>query len=117
MVADEKSDELLPRRIDRSEGPTQTGHPTTKVQKWRQLLGLQQASSCLSSTSDGSSIDGYGEIKAKSEKWSMGVLNDKKTEEVPGKSCLLPFCTAASRLKTKRRFYMDYRSSSGLAIG
>lgn len=86
MVADEKSDDLPPGRSERSEGPAQTGHPTTKVSIWRQLLGIQQAPSGLSSTSDGSSIDGDDEIKAKPEKWSMGVLNDKKTEEVPGKS-------------------------------
>ncbi len=116
MAADEKPDDLTCGRNTRSEGPAQTAHPTTKVPIWRQLLGIQQVPPGVSSTSDGSSTDGYDEIKAKPEKWSMGVLNDKETEEVPGKSISLPFCTAASPLKMNRIFYLDNRSSSGLAI-
>lgn len=28
--------------------------------------------------------DGHGEVKSRLEKWSLGVLNDRETEEVPG---------------------------------
>lgn len=34
------------------------------------------------------SSDGYDDIKGRPEKWSLGVLNDKETDEVPG-SCSL----------------------------
>lgn len=32
------------------------------------------------------SSDGYDDVKAKPAKWSLGILNDKETDEVPG-SC------------------------------
>lgn len=31
-------------------------------------------------------IDGFSEMKTKPTKWSLGVLNDRETDEVPGKS-------------------------------
>ncbi len=100
MVADEQFDHLPMGPNERSEGPAQTGgQPKTKVPKWRQLLGISKAELGPSSPSVRSSTDGYDEIKAKPEKWSMGVLNDKETEEVPGmlKLLLLCCCITAQR--------------------
>lgn len=34
--------------------------------------------------SSGTSVDDYDGDKAKPERWSMGILNDRKTDEVPG---------------------------------
>lgn len=53
-----------------------------KVPVWRQILGSTR--SAQEPTSYGSSIDGDDGVKARPEKWSMGVLNDKQTDEVPG---------------------------------
>ncbi|KAI4092457.1 MAG: hypothetical protein L6R37_007572 [Teloschistes peruensis] len=35
------------------------------------------------------SSDGYDDIKGRPEKWSLGVLNDKETDEVPGSVLLM----------------------------
>ncbi|KAL8727113.1 MAG: hypothetical protein Q9181_005825 [Wetmoreana brouardii] len=57
--------------------------------RWRRFLGASSKSTGpLPATSEASS-DGYEEIKAKPEKWSMGVLNDKETDEVPGSVLLM----------------------------
>jgi len=58
--------------------------PKRNVPKWRQYLGLSKAELGLATASPKSSTDGDEEMKAKPEKWSMGVLNDRETEEVPG---------------------------------
>lgn len=111
MVTDGKSDDLCAGQNEQPEGPAHTVH-TTKVPKWRQLLGKKHPLPDVSSTSDGSSTDGYDEAKAPPEKWSMGVLNDKQTEEVPGKSCMLLFGTAVSPLELNRALDIEYWSSA-----
>ena len=40
--------------------------------------------STLEPASSGSSIDRDDGNKARPEKWSMGILNDRQTDEVPG---------------------------------
>ena len=53
---------------------------TSKQLGWRRFFGgtkLELSSAAVSS-------DGYEEVKMRPEKWSLGVLNDKETEEVPG---------------------------------
>lgn len=55
-----------------------------KVPLWRRILGGTK--SATEPTSSGSSVDEYDGNKAKPEKWSMGVLNDRQTDEVPGTS-------------------------------
>ena len=45
------------------------------------LGGSKSARGCASS---GCSVDEDDKNKAKLEKWSMGVLNDRQTDEVPG---------------------------------
>lgn len=51
------------------------------------MLGVSKTSK-TSPTSRGSS-DGFDEIKVRPEKWSLGVLNDKETDEVPGSVLLM----------------------------
>ena len=53
------------------------------IPRWRRILGRSAAREEPANID--ASIDEYDE-KARPEKWSMGVLNDKKTEEVPGAS-------------------------------
>jgi hypothetical protein len=47
---------------------------------WRRLLGSRKIADESSSVN---SIDEYKD-EAPTERWSLGILNDKKTEEVPG---------------------------------
>ena len=53
-----------------------------KVPLWRRMLGGSK--SAQEPASPGSSVDEDDGNKVKPEKWSMGVLNDRYTEEVPG---------------------------------
>lgn len=53
-----------------------------KATGWRSRLGRRKAAP--QPASSGSSTDGLEEVKNRPEKWSMGVLNDRETEEVPG---------------------------------
>ena len=56
----------------------------TKVPLWRRMLGGTK--SAQKTPSSRSSVDEDDGHKVKPEKWSMGVLNDKQTDEVPGTS-------------------------------
>lgn len=65
-----------------------------RVPLWRRVLGGTK--SAQEPPSSRSSVDEDDGHKVKPEKWSMGVLNDKQTDEVPGMSrvqCYLVFCT------------------------
>lgn len=65
-----------------------------KVPLWRKMLGGTK--SAQEPPSSRSSVDEDDGHKAKPEKWSMGVLNDKQTDEVPGASrvqCYFVYCT------------------------
>ena len=53
-----------------------------KATGWRSHLGRRKAAPRPASS--GSSTDGFEEVKNRPEKWSLGVLNDRETEEVPG---------------------------------
>ena len=55
-----------------------------KVPLWTRMLGVTK-SDHEPASSEGSGNDDRGN-KAKPEKWSMGVLNDRQTDEVPGTS-------------------------------
>lgn len=52
---------------------------------WRRLLPSRQP------TEEASSVDSVEDYKndGRIEKWSLGILNDKKTEEVPGQRTVL----------------------------
>ena len=55
-----------------------------KLPLWKRMMG--GAKSTLEPASTRSSIDRDDGNKARPEKWSMGVLNDRQTDEVPGMS-------------------------------
>ena len=54
------------------------------VQGWRRFWRASKPTTDVR-TSSTDSTDGAGDYKVKPAKWSMGVLNDKETDEVPGK--------------------------------
>lgn len=57
---------------------------------WRRLLPSPQAAD------EGSSVDSVEEYKnhTRIEKWSLGIRNDKETEEVPGRCIVSTLQTA-----------------------
>ncbi|KAL8824060.1 MAG: hypothetical protein Q9191_005328 [Dirinaria sp. TL-2023a] len=61
--------------------------PDPKPPRWKRILGVSKTPKA-SPTSRASS-DQYDEIKVRPEKWSLGVLNDKETDEVPGSVLLM----------------------------
>ncbi|KAL8790328.1 MAG: hypothetical protein Q9213_000680 [Squamulea squamosa] len=56
--------------------------------KWWKFSQDTRETTPLPPTSDSSS-EGYQEMKAKPKKWSMGILNDALTDEVPGSVLLM----------------------------
>ena len=63
-----------------------------EVPIWRRLLGGAKKTP-HEVASSGTSTDGFDDIKVKPEKWSLGVLNPRETDEVPGTST----CSASRR--------------------
>lgn len=59
-------------------------NPASEFQGWRTLFGLRAA---RARTSD--EIPEVYPGREKPTKWSMGILNDKETNEVPGETTLL----------------------------
>jgi hypothetical protein len=53
-----------------------------KSSRWKKLLGGPKATK--TSPMSRASSDGFEDLKSRPEKWSLGVLNDKETDEVPG---------------------------------
>lgn len=51
--------------------------PVLNRVKWKKILRMQ--------SSDEDRSDGSNDYQPEREKWSFGVLNDKETDEVPGK--------------------------------
>ncbi|KAL1959659.1 hypothetical protein VTO42DRAFT_1694 [Malbranchea cinnamomea] len=55
--------------------------PSRRI-KWKQVLSVGKDSRRSSGSQD-------GELKGRRERWTMGILNDKETDEVPGTVLLL----------------------------
>lgn len=55
-----------------------------KSSRWKKLLGGPKATK--TSPMSRASSDGFEDLKSRPEKWSLGVLNDTETDEVPGTS-------------------------------
>ena len=84
VTANTQPSHLPLQQIQEAEPTTETSDRTAvKVPIWRRFLGATKASQ-PEAASSGNSTDGYDEFKAKPEKWSLGVLNDRETDEVPG---------------------------------
>ncbi|KAL9595651.1 MAG: hypothetical protein Q9219_006319 [cf. Caloplaca sp. 3 TL-2023] len=56
---------------------------TGKKPRWRSLFKISKPTAAAPAVSDSSS-EGFDELRKKPDKWSLGVLNDKETDEVPG---------------------------------
>ncbi|TKA68648.1 hypothetical protein B0A49_05496 [Cryomyces minteri] len=59
----------------------------SSVPKWRAVLQRSRAKD--NRTSARTPTSGFEEVKQKPEGWTMGILNDKQTDEVPGSILLL----------------------------
>lgn len=59
------------------------GETTQKKSSWRTMFRTSKATRISPIVSDVSS-DGYADVKVKPPKWSLGILSDKETDEVPG---------------------------------
>ena len=70
---------------DPESAPEASDRRDIKGSTWRRFLGGKRKAPHEVESSQ-TSTDGFDDIKAKPEKWSLGVLNDKETEEVPGMS-------------------------------
>ena len=53
-----------------------------QLRGWRRLFG--SPNTLPGPLGSATSSNEYEEVKMKPEKWSLGVLNDKETDEVPG---------------------------------
>ncbi|KAL8706911.1 MAG: hypothetical protein Q9201_000071 [Fulgogasparrea decipioides] len=62
---------------------------TRTTPRWRRLLDAGSKPIGAPPAMSEASSDCNEEIKARPEKWSMGVLNDKETDEVPGSVLLM----------------------------
>lgn len=91
---------------------SQTG---AKVPIWRRILGNKE--SALEPASSGGSTDGDDGNKVKPEKWSMGVLNDRQTDEVPGTFGAQSYPARCLLLKDLRGFAVDRGLYPRLAVG
>lgn len=90
MATEGKSNGMPQGQLEKTEQPEETAGPLkSKTPNWRKRLGLMKAGSSSSTKQHGSVPEIHEEVKKKPEKWSMGVLNDKETEEVPGTSIRL----------------------------
>ena len=71
--------------------------PDPKPPKWKRMLGVSKTTK--TSPFSRASSDGFDEIKIRPEKWSLGVLNDKETDEVPGKLLVLHSDSSNSQIR------------------
>ena len=52
--------------------------------RWQRMLGRSNTGQAAIVSRE--SLEAVEDMKCRPEKWSLGVLNDKKTEEVPGEN-------------------------------
>jgi len=85
MVTNAQESDFAIQQIQEPE-PTADEHNnvTTKISGWKRLLRAKPAAVHEPSSSATSVEDEYQDLKSKPEKWSLGVLNDRETDEVPG---------------------------------
>ena len=102
------------RTLRPSESPAADG-TKDKVSLWKRMMGGTK--STLEPASSGSSIDRDDGDKARPKKWSMGILNDRQTDEVPGTCCTQSHSARHLLLKNIRGFTMDRGLYLRLAVG
>ena len=102
MAPDVPPSDTAPHHDQDSESaPEASDRREVKGSTWTRFLGGKKKVP-REVASSGNSTDGFDDIKAKPEKWSLGVLNDKETEEVPGMSM---------------QTYLPHRLTDGSVIG
>ena len=72
----------LPPRVQRDAANKAEKVEDTKPSRWKKLLGGSKATK--TSPLSRASSDGLEDVKSRPERWSLGVLNDRETDEVPG---------------------------------
>ena len=82
MAIKDPTDEGSPQDAAEANSPN-NAEKNTRIPRWRGIFGAHSTVQEPSSPSTSSEGD---EIKTRPEKWNMGILNDKETEEVPGQS-------------------------------
>ena len=80
-----KDGEFSDMPLHQGETPKPITSPGDKKPRWKRLLGMRKETTDLPSVGTMSSEEDDTEKGTRPEKWSMGVLNDRETEEVPGK--------------------------------
>lgn len=70
---------LAPHSLDMTEKKEEQ----MAVHGWRRLL--RKSGPTQKSTHSPASTDSIGDYRMRPQKWGMGILNDKETDEVPGK--------------------------------
>ena len=95
-------------------GSVAANQAEAEVPLWKRMLsrGTRPAQQ---PASPGSSVDGDDASKGKPEKWSMGVLNDRQTDEVPGTYAML--LSALPVAQKYQEIRCGLRAISWLAVG
>ncbi|KAL8721195.1 MAG: hypothetical protein Q9225_002081 [Loekoesia sp. 1 TL-2023] len=88
MTSDPKRTELPLEEAKEEMTIDSEKHDNTSTKpRWRSFLRAKPTRTPPAMSEDSS--DGFEETKAKPQKWSLGVLNDKETDEVPGSVLLM----------------------------
>ena len=70
------------RTGEESGNPAEMALPHNQAPRWKKFLGISKSSVQFSSSEEAS--DGFKKSEARPAKSSLGILNDRETEEVPG---------------------------------
>ncbi|KAI4128499.1 MAG: hypothetical protein LQ347_004158 [Umbilicaria vellea] len=87
MAAVNQSNET-PRQDDSLPGAQPKRRETLQRQTWQNFLRKTGPMTGPVRAGSPTSIEDFDEDKKQPEKWSLGVLNDKETDEVPGRVLL-----------------------------
>lgn len=87
MAAGNQSNEA-PRHDGSLPGAQPKRRGSLQRQTWKNFLRKTGPMTGPVTTSSETSIEDFAEVKKQPEKWSLGVLNDKETDEVPGRAVL-----------------------------
>lgn len=75
--------------------------PAPNRVRWKKILGIQ--------TGVEDKSDRLNDFQQKREKWSLGILNDKQTDEVPGKSFFRGIVMCGPVLQTRTLYKLIFR--------
>ena len=96
MVSNQPSKDLPFQKQGLADAATDSNlAPPSKESGWKKFFGGKARQGSQQTEGSETSTDGEEDIKAPIEKWSLGVLNDKFTDEVPGTFDLILLFTLA----------------------